>query len=203
MGHSAVRRQRDSHGHRPVLLLRVLLQDLVGQHRVVPGLRSRDVAHQVVIHAVVLPLGEAARALVRMHEARRGTADQRGPQCMDSFCRHIPVAHRQAALLHGIATDARDLFVARGDSRVRGVDGHHAEARAALHRRGRHHACHGHGPGVPVIPQAAAPGAQHVPSRREGQRCRVAATAPSARAIHLGPTLQAVRGQVHGLAHAV
>mmetsp|Transcript_26821 Transcript_26821/g.76804 ORF Transcript_26821/g.76804 Transcript_26821/m.76804 type:complete len:232 (+) Transcript_26821:225-920(+) len=162
-----------------------------------------DVARQMVVDTVVFGFWEAAGAFVGLHEMRSVAADEPRPQAGDAIGVHVPVTHSEHTPLRGIATNAGDLLVASGDFLVGCMNGHHAEAGTSFDRSRRLHLCHREGPGVVVVPQASATRFENSPARREGQGRRIAAVPTRAGTIDLRPAPQPVRGQVHGLAHAV
>mmetsp|Transcript_90852 Transcript_90852/g.261773 ORF Transcript_90852/g.261773 Transcript_90852/m.261773 type:complete len:336 (-) Transcript_90852:385-1392(-) len=192
-------RQGQLHRHGLMLRPGILLRDLVVVHRVTLRPRPGDIGRDVVIPAVMLPLGPTAGPLVRHDDAWRIAADQLQPASRHLAIVDIPVAHSHGAVLHRIAADAAHDVVARVDPGVRRMDGYEAKLGATLDGRGRHHPRHREGPGAPVLAEAAAASSLHLPTLREGQGHGVPAVAPRARPVRLRPA----RHQRHGLAHAV
>mmetsp|Transcript_105122 Transcript_105122/g.322272 ORF Transcript_105122/g.322272 Transcript_105122/m.322272 type:complete len:234 (+) Transcript_105122:293-994(+) len=139
-------------------------------------------------------LREAARPLVRLGLGGQDPADEVGPEAAHAAGRHVPVTHGDGAGVGRVAAHAADEVVPSGDRRVRRVDRHDAEARAALDRGGRLDEGHGEGAGVPIVPEAAAAGLLHNPPRAEGQRGGVPAVAGSARSIDLRPARREAEG---------
>merc|ERR1719401_3022933 len=96
-------RQRKMCRDCPVLLYGILGQQLVRMHLVTGAGRPRDVGGQVVENAIVVGLRKATSPLIRPHRVRTCPANELRPQAVNMPGRHVPIAHRDRAMLHRIA----------------------------------------------------------------------------------------------------